>query len=148
MNTNPMKNGILSEIKEPFSENDVMYLQAMFLTPGVHHINIDSISKIRAVIQKILESLQYHQKSACLTLSSLLLAPDVCDIVKVLITDDYLVSADSLTQFFLDQFYFDFLWIEETPQLLDSIWYEQFKQHLIDFNFNRSVPIVIVCLAE
>ena len=50
--------------------------------------------------------------------------------------------------FFLDCFYFDFLWIEESPSLLSSIWYEQFKQHLVDFNFNKSIPIVKMIVLE
>ena len=92
----------------------------------------------------MLSALHYHQKAACLTLNDQALQSNVTDIVKTLIMDDHLVSSDSLTIFFLDHFYFDFLWIEESAALLNSIWYEQFKQHLVDFNFNKSIPIVKV----
>ncbi len=146
MNISPMQNGNFRIIQEPFSENDVLYLQDLFLTPGVHQITVDSFSKVRIMINKILRSLHYHQKAACLTFVDLLLEPEICDITQVLIADDYLVSKDRLMLFFLDQFYFDFLWIEETPDLLTSIWYEQFQRHLSEFNFNRSIPIIKVSL--
>jgi len=146
MNFSPVGSDILRTIKEPFSENDVLYLQDLFLTPGVHHIEVDNIIKTRTMIDKVLYSLQYHQKAACLSLSDLPLATGVSDVLKTLIADDYLVSKNNLVLFFLEHFYFDFLWIEETPNLLDSMWYEQFKQHLTDFNFNRSIPIVRVAI--
>lgn len=148
MNVSPMPNGNLRMIKEPFSENDVLYLQDLFLTPGVHQITVDNFSKVRVMINKVLKSLHYHQKAACLSFVDLCLESEICDIAQLLIADDYLVSKDRLTLFFLDQFYFDFLWIEETPELLGSRWYEQFKQHLNDFNFNRSVPIIKVSLKK
>lgn len=144
MNTSPMQNGNLRIIKEPFSENDVLYLQDLFLTPGMHQITVDNFSKIRTMISKVLKSLQYHQKAACLSFVDLSLDSEICDITRVLIVDDYLVSKDRLMLFFLDEFYFDFLWIEETPDLLASAWYEQFQRYLSEFNFNRSIPIIKV----
>jgi len=144
MQVSPVKNQISRVLGESFSENDVLYLQDLFLTPGVHQIGVDNIIHIRKIIYNMLSALQYHQKAACLTLNNLALQPNITDIVKTLIMDDHLVNSDSLTLFFLDHFYFDFLWIEESQALLDSMWYEQFKQHLVDFNFNKSIPIVKV----
>ena len=60
------------------------------------------------MINKVLKSLSFHQKAACLSFVDLALEPEICDIAQVLIADDYLVSKDRLTLFFLDQFYFDF----------------------------------------
>jgi hypothetical protein len=147
MQISPAKNHTAYFLSEPFSENDVLYLQKIFLTPGVHEINVDNVVRVRNMMDKVLDSLQYHHKAACVSLQNMPLADNVTDIVKVLLTDDYLVSMDSLTLFFLDHFYFDFLWIEESPDLLGCLWYEQFKQHLTDFNFNKSISIVKVKIA-
>src|SRR3989338_7318967 len=108
--------------KKPFSENDVLYLQDIFLTPGVHQIYVSSVSKGRTVITDVLASLRYYQNAACLSLAELQITNGVYDIVQTLVADDYLVNSDSLTLFFLDSFYFDFLWIEESQALLGSIW--------------------------
>ena len=56
MNISPMQNGNLRIIKKPFSENDVLYLQDLFLTPGVHQITVDNFLHIRIMIKKVLES--------------------------------------------------------------------------------------------
>lgn len=144
MHISPIKINPSRIFNGPFSENDVLYLQNIFLTPGVHQINVDNIAHGRNMMDKVLDSLQYHHKAACLSFYNEPLSPNVADIINVLLTDDHLVSADSLTWFFLNHFYFDFLWIEETQALLDSLWYEQFKQHLVDFNFNQAIPIVKV----
>ena len=148
MSVSPNINSATRMIKKPFSESDVLYLQDIFLTPGVHQINVDSVAKGRTIISDVLGSLHYHQKAGCLSLDDTVLENGVCDIVKTLIKDDYLVNSDNLTLFFLDRFYFDFLWIEESANLADSIWYEQFKQHLVDFNFNKSVPIIKVLIND
>lgn len=144
MNISPVKNSISRVLQEPFSENDAIYLQDIFLTPGVHHLYVDTTSKARSVISKVLKSLQYHQKAACLSLQALDWSDDVCDIMRLLVAEDYLVNHESLILFFLEHFYFDFLWIEETQALVESIWYEQFKQYLVDFNFHKSIPIIKV----
>ena len=146
MNISSMQNGSLRAIQEPFSEDDILYLQDLFLTPGTHQIVVDNFSKIREIISQILQSLQYYHKIACLSFVNLSLEPKICDMVQVLMSEDYFVSKERFALFFLDHFDFDFLWIEETPELLDSIWYEQFKQHLNNFNFNRSIPIIKVVL--
>lgn len=148
MSVSPNISSAARLIKKPFSESDVLYLQDLFLTPGVHQINVDSVAKGRAIISDVLDSLHYHQKAGCLSLNDTALEDGVCDIVKTLIKDDYLVNSDNLTLFFLDRFYFDFLWIEESTNLVDSIWYEQFKQHLVDFNFNKSIPIIKVLIND
>jgi hypothetical protein len=152
MNISPVKNGISRVISEPFSESDVLYLQDLFLKPGIHDITIDQFDKVRNILSEVLNSLQYHQKIACLSLLDLPLdfnkdGQEICDVLKILITEDYLVTSDSLQLFFLDHFYFDFLWIEETQEMRDCLWYSQFVQHLIDFNFNNSIPIIRVILA-
>lgn len=144
MNISPVKNSISRVLQDPFSESDALYLQDIFLTPGVHHVYVDSTSKARSVISKVLKSLQYHQKAAYLSLQNLDLLDDMCDIMRLLIADDYLVNHESLILFFLEDFYFDFLLIEETQELVESIWYEQFKQYLVDFNFHKSIPIIKV----
>lgn len=144
MQISPMKSSHVRLFNGPFSENDVLYLQDIFLTPGVHEIHVDNVARARNMMDKVLDALHYHHKAACLSLHDMPLSVNIADLVKILLTDDYLISPDSLTQFFLDYFYYDFLWIEETQSLLDSVWYEQFKQHLVDFNFNYAIPIVKV----
>lgn len=148
MNIDLNKNSPDKTFKKPFSEGDVLYLQDIFLTPGVHQINVDSTAKGRSVICDVLDSLHYHQKAACLSLHDMPLRNGVFDIVRTLITDDYLVNSDDLTLFFLDRFYFDFLWIEESAALANSHWYEHFKQHLVDYNFNKSIPIIKILIKK
>lgn len=146
MQISPMKTNSYRVFDGHFSENEVLYLQNIFLTPGVHQIKVESIVGGRNMIDKFLTSLHYHQKAACLSLCDTPLPMHVTDMVHILLMDDYLVDADSLTLFFLNNFYFDFLWIEETQALLDSLWYEQFKQHLSDFKFDQTIPIIKIII--
>lgn len=130
--------------REPFSESDVLYLHNLFLTPGKHTIHVDNINQGRLIIRNLLDSLQYYQKVACLSLQDAPLPNGVVDILATLVAEDYLVNTDQLTLFFLDHFYYDFVWIEETNDLIESVWYKQFERHILNFKLDSIVPIIKV----
>ncbi len=143
MYINHLKNNILDEF---FTENDALYLQNLFLTPGVHQINSANLSQVRILIKRMLTCLQYYQNVAGLSLQEGISAIEAVDLMQLLIAEDHLINADRLTLFFFDHFYFYFLWIEETPELLLSPWYNQFQRHLHDFGFDRTIPVIKVCI--
>lgn len=139
-------NLVTHKLESRFSEQEAFCLQELLLTPGEHQVQVESISHGRQIMSNLLSAVRYHQNPACLSLESLPIQAGVSDIVKTLIMDDYLVSPDRLALFFLDCFYFDFLWIEETQTLLDSIWYEQFKCYLVEFSFQKTIPVIRITL--
>jgi hypothetical protein len=135
-------NLVAHKLESRFSEREALCLQELLLTPGEHQVQVKSILQGRQIMADLLSAVKYYQNPACLSLESLPVNFGITDIVKTLIMDDYLITPDRLALFFLDCFYYDFLWIEETQALLDSIWYEQFKVYLVEFSFQKSIPII------
>lgn len=135
-------NLIAHKFEGRFSEYEALCLQELLVAPGEHQIKVESILQGRQIMSDLMSAISYYQNPACLSLESIAIHPNVFDIVKTLIVDDYLINPECLSLFFLDRFYFDFLWIVETQSLLDSLWYEQFKSYLVEFSFQKTIPIV------
>jgi len=136
------------------SENDLIYLQDLFLTNGIHNLSSPSTNQARKVLYKILKSLNYYQDIASLSLSDQALSNNVYDIYTNLLINNFLSinssnnlnisNSENLINFFQDKFYFDFLWIELTEELEETDWYSKFENFIINFKFDKIMPICIV----
>lgn len=133
-------------IRYPLSENDILALQDKFLNNGVHYIKVQNIQTGRAIIQSFLETLSIHQDVACLTVSNVALENYITDIYQELLIGHYFKT--SLDEFFIDRFYFDFIWIERTKKLLDIEWYIDFEKKLLNFNLDQHIPMIMLNYEE
>ena len=96
-----------------FSENDVLELQQMFVTFGVHSIKTKDVQSGRKIIQTILGSLKHFQNVGAITHVPGL-ENSICDILVYIkmqgfCSDD--ISVD-LENFFTIHPCFDFIWVE------------------------------------
>ncbi len=101
-----------------FSEKDVLELQQMFVTFGVHYIKTKDIQSGREIIQTILGSLKHFQNIGAITYVSGL-QNSICDILVYIKTQGFCsddISID-LENFFTIHACFDFIWVEFTNEL-------------------------------
>ena len=54
------------------------------------------------------------------------------------------MSQYDLDEFFIEEFYFDFMWIEATHNLLTSTWFQDFENKIEDFKINQHIPMVMI----
>lgn len=144
-----MKNFHLSQSKlqldVPNREQNILYLQDRFLINDFHHFKVENILDGRKIISTMLNSLNYYQNIACLTtFNNCNLQKNIFDVYIELSKEKYLENVDNLIEFFLETFDFDFIWIEESNNILQTKWYKIFKQHLVDFNFHKIMPIIVI----
>ena len=85
------------------------------------------------IITSILESLSYHKNIAFI--SELQLLDNGFDIVEF-------AKNNELQDLFLDNFYFDFLYIEKSFAIVNAPWFKQFESYLKSYNFDKALPIV------
>lgn len=146
-----MKNSAY-KITEPLSEATLFVIQDMFLTNGVHHIEMPNIDKGRTILYSFLRFFSPYKNSACFTLNSFFLEPYVTNIYGCLKKDGYLNSENKeydLERFFYDQCHFDFIWIEKEieiknkhkvgTQLIDS-----FEHMVLSRELGSRIPVLIV----
>jgi len=139
----------IKKITLPYSEHDIMEIQDAFLTNGYHAIQVENVVQGRLLLNTFLRALNCYRDLAVLTLVDTIPAHNdlhVYDIYKELVCDGYLplFNDEQIDTFFLDSFYFDFMWIEATQELLAADWFTEFEQKLIDLKIDQHIPIIFV----
>lgn len=128
------------------SENEILLFQELFYTTGFHYIQVDSFSQGRALVDTFISSIKYHKNIAYLTTQSKPLLKNslfkAVDIYKELNKLNALYNFHNLEKFLLENFYYDFLWIELNFEILNSCWLGHFEQKIIDFNIDNTLPII------
>ena len=143
MNINILNGNSLSSriITSPFSEKDILFLQSAFTVPGVHTITVSSVEQGRELMHQLLTSLDWYQDVAYLASSDALPYKDA---TQVLTKIEQPITHESIAQFFIDEFYYDFLWIELNDSLLHEPWLHSFENQLSNFHIADMIPVIIV----
>ena len=129
--------------RPPFSEQDILCLQDKFLESGIHHIKVKNVATGRELVETFLSSLNnYYENVACLTAKAPTQNLPVCDVYREL--KERGTSRKAIEDFFIDNFYFDFLWIEASRDLVSKSWFPAFEQMLNTFKIDRTVPVVVI----
>lgn len=131
-------------VKRPLTEEDILELHDLFLTNGIHHIKVDDLAAGRSLMHTLLTSLNCYHAMAVLTLEPLSIEPSTCDVYQELVRSNFLSDAQAIDTFFLEQFYFDFMWIEMSQDLAASEWFAEFEQKMIEYKLETHLPIVVV----
>lgn len=135
----------MKHIHQSISEYDILELQEIFLTYGLHSLKVPTLPFGRDLIIQLLDSLHCYSNVACLSLSSRPLRPSMVDLYAELGLAGALAHSHTMLETFLiEHFYYDFLWIEMTQELDEAPWYWYFEQKLLDFNLIKTLPIIIV----
>ena len=132
---------ISKNIKTPFNEHDILYLQNAFTTPGVHAIKVKDVKIGRQLVTQLLNSLKWYQDVAYLASSESVPYKGATNIFAHITQP---ITTESVAQFFIEDFYYDFLWIEATPQLVKESWISSFEQQLVSYHIDHMIPIIII----
>lgn len=131
------------------SEQEILDLQELFLTYGYNHLSASSLGQARTLISLFVETLHSFSRIACLTTSSLALSDNVCRLHDELALHGALAfDHRQLDEFLLNSFYYDFLWIECSDDLMQAPWFSYFEKKLHDYNIASSMPILFVTVKD
>lgn len=132
--------------QHPFSEAEILELQDKFLSEGIHHIKVADVAAGRDLINTFLDSWTIYRELSCVTLSNMPLESYITNIYHELLLHGHIHRSQSqnLEEFFIDQFYFDFLWIECTSRLTEQPWFADFQMNLFNFRLEQQMPIFMI----
>ena len=134
---------------QKISEIEILHLQDLFLTPGLHKIKFSNLKIARYQLYTILDSLKFYKNAAALSLQTTGFREDLTDLYSELLQCGCLDTPESssnenLVNFCLDNFYYDFLWIESPQALEINQWYQQLLEFITDFKLDQLIPICLV----
>jgi len=129
-------------IRQPFTETDILALHDAFLTNGVHCFKSMNMKEGRSIVCAVLDSLEYYHQPGTLSVNQQPLKNEACNIYATIATLQ--PSKEVFIEFLLNNFYFDFFWIEANAMLFSCEWFSTFQEALLELNLERTLPIVIV----
>jgi hypothetical protein len=121
----------------------ILDLHDMFLTHGYHVVTVPSIEAGRELVGTCLASLSCFSSISCLSVQRTIQLPvSVVSLYEELLSFSPTFSPDAIDAYLLERFYFDFCWIEYTPELVSAGWFAHFRARLDDYNLVKSASIV------
>lgn len=123
------------------SEDDILYLQDIFLTNGIHAISVADIHAGRSIMFSMLQSLNFYQTVACLTCDKAPLEKSIVDIYSQLSSEQD-VQYEEVEHFFIEEFFSEFLWIELSEKLISKTLLAHSFHALNELEMARRMPIV------
>lgn len=128
------------QIKDSLTEHEILSLQDAFLVNGLHTLHFSNQALGRTLIHDFLQSLPMYNNIACLTLENNHLLTGIFDIHSTLFNEG--INEQSIEEFFINEFYFDFMWIEVSDSLSKAPWYGHFCK--IMQAYKQQMPILLV----
>ena len=133
-------------VREPFSEYEILDLQDKFLNNGLHYITVCNLDFGRSLINRFLRSLNCYHNNAILTISNPVGDGSTTDLYYELLQGGYINSSTNkdFDEFFIDQFYYDFMWIEACHELVDQSWFSDFFSKMASYKIDQHIPVLVI----
>lgn len=130
------------------SNNDILILQDIFLTKGLHCLHVDSLKTGRTIIYTIIHSLNYYETIGCITLNQQIPLED--SVINVY-QDAYTrfgtsYSLDDIENMFLDYWFIEYAWIENSKTSSCDPLYKACTNVMRSLDFTEHIPAIeLVC---
>lgn len=141
-------NNNLMRTKKSLSDEEIINLQDSFLMPGFSLIQVPDLRTGRNILNLFLDSLKCYNDMAFISTypdncAGFKLPVNMINLYNEFINNNIINNIDKLEEYLLGSFYYDFLAVELTQELLGQAWFCKFEQLLIDYNFAENTPIVL-----
>jgi hypothetical protein len=129
------------------SEQEVIDISSVLLTPGIHYIKVGSVEQGRLLLSTFLANLNCYHDIAYLGLEPMRQdnKTKYLDVYTVLANNGLLEKpAEALSAFLCTQIYCDFLWVEATDALMSAPWFNELEQSMFELQFDKTIPIIVL----
>lgn len=135
-------NTAINPLQTPLSEHSLLYVQNLFTTPGFHSLYVKNVQMGRTIIESQLQALQWYHSVGCLGTHANQIFSYAHNIIHEF--EHQIINKELIESFFLEKFYYDFLWIEFTKELTAITWIRDFKEQLSLYRLDNTIPIISV----
>ncbi|MFC1843108.1 hypothetical protein ACFLYU_05625 [Candidatus Dependentiae bacterium] len=137
-------------LREPLSEHDILDLQDKFLSNGFHYITVSDVYCGRSLVSRFLKSLNCYHEVATLSISWPIIEVGTTDVYYELVQGSYTdpIKNSNWNEFFIDQFYYDFIWIEACHELVDNDWFSEFFNNMVQVKIDQHIPVLVISYSK
>lgn len=134
------------QIDTNLTEEDILFLQDIFLTNGLHHIKVPSVLSGRTIIYKFLRSMNYYHHVTCLTCNDdFPLKKTVGNLFQLLKRAcGQEPSYEHIENYFLEQWFADFMWVELSEDLITNGMVIHALHAMHELDLAHHIPIISV----
>lgn len=134
------------QINVLLTEDDILFLQDIFLANGLHHIKVANMVAGREIIYKLLQSMHYYHDVTCLTGNEKIpLNKKVCNLYQAIKKYCGLnATYQDIEEYFLEQCYTDFMWVESSDELWENTIVAYAFQAMHELDIAHHIPIINV----
>lgn len=133
--------------KQVITEQQILELQDLFLTNGIHYLYVSSFEEGRTLIYDFLNALRCHTHVACATNYGHTLPSTIFDLQSYLDSFDFFNNQNvhEFQNFLNEEFDFDFVWIEQNSSYHNG---RVLEQTLVTMALDQRLPIFIISIKE
>jgi len=131
----------------PLSDFEILEFQNLILTPSVHYITTKNVITGRSLINRFLLAFKHYHNVGCLSMDKTQkLLEHVFDLSKIKKKNTSLI--DSIELFCIENPYLNFVWIELTKTLKDTISDAEMRKITELFSSDAQTPVVMLSYEE
>jgi hypothetical protein len=135
---------VVSVTNQPQTEEEILSMQDIFLTPGFHCLRVTSLEDARFLVERYLTSLFCFKNVAVATAFEGNVPHSAVNLFEAYELEGHNAdAAQHLEMSIIEQFYYDFLWIETSEQGGNM---EDLYEALRSSNIHAHTPIVTFVL--
>src|SRR3990167_398983 len=128
--------------QQKISENEIIQLQALFITPGRHWLSFSDLATARTHLYQILDSLAFYQSPTAVSLNQLDFRADLRALGAELFSAEVgeaAVGLEQLETYLMAYLNCDFLWIELAPKLRQARWFRLLSELIEQLHLAHSL---------
>lgn len=135
----------LNNLSNVLSQEQLLDLQDNFINCGLHYIKINNYSMYGIILNDFFKSIKCYDRIACLSTRTLNLTFSYENLYQELLSAGLTNKVDNgeIEDFLLTNFYYDFLAIDASYELIQSSWYCNFEKLLLDYKLIDTLPVVM-----
>jgi len=135
-----------TRISAPLSDKDILIFEEKLLNSGFQFLRVPTMQLGRNWISTFLDTLLLYHEVGCLSADAIEDDKNIIDMYEQLTDCGYLSTLNNarLEDFFMNHFYYDFIWIELDEIMVAKAWFNTFIEGLELHGISHRIPVLIV----
>lgn len=136
----------LCDFTKNLSEKEIITLNEIFLSPGLHVVKIKNVRQGRSIFDVFVQQLHFYALHDCCALVQGFFHTNDCNSFDLSLLSQ--LTNDELDVLLLSLFDYNLLWIEADQNLLSNDKFTKFESRIYSLKLYEKLPIIVMLCDE